>query len=70
MSGFVLYRKDRVWCEKGQNPLREYRFAPQDDGPNPSTHTFSFYLKLFHAWTAMRFRVPKVDFLNSDMEVK
>ncbi|MEG3768480.1 hypothetical protein [Alteromonas sp. 14N.309.X.WAT.G.H12] len=24
---FVLYRKDRVWCERGQSRLREYRLS-------------------------------------------
>ena len=35
-----------------------------DDVPNPKTHTFSFYVKLFRAWAAMRFRVPKVEFVH------
>ncbi|MFY0663137.1 MAG: hypothetical protein JXQ97_00815 [Natronospirillum sp.] len=37
------------------------------DVPNPSTHTLSFYWKLFQAWAAMRFRTPKVDFVNGDI---
>jgi hypothetical protein len=41
-----------------------------DDVPNPATHTFSFYAKLFRAWAAMRFRVPKIDFVNGDMDVQ
>jgi hypothetical protein len=38
--------------------------------PNPSTHTFSFYAKLFLAWAAMRFRTPKVDFVNGILDAK
>ncbi|WP_314410678.1 hypothetical protein [Pseudomonas kuykendallii] len=120
---FVLYRKDRVWCEKGQSRLREYRLSEHsktrrvvatccntpmfldftnghwlslygglwpvealpaleirtmtrdrpkgvelaDDVPNPSTHTISFFAKLFGSWAAMRFRTPKVDFVNGDL---
>jgi hypothetical protein len=40
------------------------------DVPNPSTHTFSFYAKLFRAWAAMRFRAPKVDFVNGGLDAK
>ena len=40
------------------------------DVPNPSTHTFSFYAKLFRAWAAMRFRAPKVDFVNGDLDAQ
>ena len=123
---FVLYRKDRVRCEKGQDLLREHQLSkdsttrrvvaiccntpmfleftkghwlsiygglwpsaslpaleirtmtrsrPQgvvlaNDVPNPSTHTFSFYAKLFHAWAAMRFRAPKVDFVSGGLDAK
>jgi hypothetical protein len=121
---FVLYRKDRVLCEKGRDRLREHRLSKDsttrrvvaiccntpmfleftnghwlsiygglwpaaslpaleirtmtrsrskgvvlpDDVPNPSTHTFSFYAKLFRAWAAMRFRAPKVDFVNGGLD--
>ena len=41
-----------------------------DDVPNPSTHTFSFYAKLFRAWAAMRFGAPKVDFVNGGLDAK
>lgn len=117
---FVLYRKDRVRCERGRERLREHRLSGDsptrrvvadccntpmflefasghwlslygglwpvgslpalelrtmtrsrpagvvlpDDVPNPGTHTFSFYAKLFGAWGAMGFRVPKVDFVE------
>lgn len=123
---FVLYRKDRVRCERGQDRLREHRLAKDsktrrvvaiccntpmflefttghwlsiygglwpsssrpaleirtmtrekpagvelpDDVPNPSTHTFSFYAKLFRAWAAMRFRAPKVDFVNGHLDAR
>jgi len=123
---FVLYRKDRVRCETGQNLVREYRLSKDsttrrvvaiccntpmfleftsghwlsiygglwpaaslpaleirtmtrsrpegvvlpDDVPNPSTHTFSFYAKLFRAWAAMRFGAPKVDFVNGGLDAK
>jgi len=123
---FVLYRKDRVLCEKGRASLREHRLSKEsttrrvvavccntpmfleftnghwlsiygglwpaaslpaleirtmtrsrpkgvvlpDDVPNPSTHTFSFYAKLFRAWAAMRFRAPKVDFVNGGLDAK
>lgn len=123
---FVLYRKDRVLCEKGRDRLREHRLSKEsttrrvvavccntpmfleftnghwlsiygglwpaaslpaleirtmtrsrpkgvllpDDVPNPSTHTFSFYAKLFRAWAAMRFRAPKVDFVNGGLDAK
>ena len=124
-TSFVLYRKDRVWCRKGQDLLREHRLSKDsstrrviasccntamfleftsghwlsiygglwpaanlpalelrtmtrsrregvvlpDDVPNPSTHTFSFYGKLFRAWAAMGFRAPKVD-VNGSLEAK
>jgi hypothetical protein len=123
---FVLYRKDRVRCEKGRDLLREYRLSKDsttrrvvavccntpmfleftnghwlsiygglwpagsapgleirtmtrsrpegvvlpDDVPNPTTHTFSFYAKLLRAWAAMRFRAPKVDFVNGGLDAK
>jgi hypothetical protein len=35
-----------------------------DDVPNPATHTFSFYAKLFGAWAAMSFRAPKIEFVK------
>lgn len=121
---FVLYRKDRVQCEKGQNVLREHRLSKDSptrrvvatccntpmflefthghwlsiygglwpvadlpmleirtmtrsrpagvvlpaDVPNPSTHTLSFYWKLFRAWAAMRFHTPKIDFVNGKLD--
>jgi hypothetical protein len=119
---FVLYRKDRVRCEKGQEHLREHRLKKEsktrrvvatccntpmfleftsghwlslygglwptglpalelrtmarerpegielpNDVPNPDTHTFSFFAKLLRAWAAMRFRAPKVDYVNGDI---
>jgi hypothetical protein len=123
---FVLYRKDRVVCEKGQDRLREHRLSKEsptrrvvavccntpmfleftnghwlsiygvlwstaslpaleirtmtrsrpkgvvlpDDVPNPSTHTFSFYAKLFRAWASMYFRAPKVDFVDGGFDAK
>ena len=121
---FVLYRKDKVRCEKGQDCLREHRLSKDsktrrvvaiccntpmileftnghwlsiygglwpvaslpaleirtmtrdrpegvelpDDVPNPSTHTFSFYARLFRAWAAMHFRAPKVAYVNGDLD--
>lgn len=121
---FVMYRKDRVQCTRGQHQLREHRLsegAPTrrvvavccntpmflefshghwlslygglwtdatippleirtmtrsrpagielpDDVPNPKTHTFSFYGKLFGAWVAMGFRTPKVDYVAGPLE--
>jgi hypothetical protein len=41
-----------------------------DDVPNPRTHTFSFYAKLFRAWAAMGFRAPKVNFVNGGLNAK
>jgi hypothetical protein len=35
-----------------------------DDVPNPGTHTWSFYIRLFWAWAAMGFRVPRIDFVR------
>ena len=123
---FVLYRKDKVRCKKGQDCLREHRLSKDSktrrvvaiccntpmfleftnghwlsiygglwpaaslpaleirtmardrpegvelsgDVPNPSTHTFSFYAKLFRAWAAMRFRAPEVDFVNGDLDAQ
>ena len=123
---FVLYRKDKVRCEKGQERLREHRLSKSsktrrvvavccntfmfleftnghwlsicgglwpaaslpalqirtmardrpkgvelpDDVPNPDTHTFSFYAKLFRAWAAMRFRTPRVEFVNGDLHAQ
>jgi hypothetical protein len=123
---FVLYRKDRVRCEKGRSLLREHRLSKDsttrrvvavccntpmfleftsghwlsiygglwpaerapaleirtmtrsrpggvvlpDDVPNPATHTFCFYAKLFRAWAAMRFRAPKIDFVNGGLDAK
>lgn len=123
---FVLYRKDRVHCLRGQNVLREHRVTKgsptrrvvatccntpmfleftnghwlslygglwpvaelpaleirtmtrsrpagvvlPDDVPNPSTHTVSFYFKLFRAWAAMRFRTPKIDFVSGEINAK
>jgi len=121
---FVLYRKDRVRCEKGRELLREHRLSRDSktrrvvavccntpmfleftnghwlsiygglwpagsapaleirtmtrsrrdgvvlpaDVPNPATHTFAFYAKLFGAWAAMRFRAPKVDFVSGGLD--
>lgn len=121
---FVLYRKDKVRCEKRQDCLREHRLLKDsktrrvvaiccntpmfleftnghwlsiygglwpagslpaleirtmardrpegvelpDDVPNPNTHTFSFYARLFRAWVAMRFRAPKVAYVNGDLD--
>lgn len=121
---FVLYRKDRVRCEKGQEHLSEHRLSTEsttrrviatccnapvfldfaqghwlslygnlwpaatlpaielrtmtrsrpegivlpDDVPNPGTHTFAFYAKLFRAWAAMGFRTPKIDFVNRRLD--
>lgn len=121
---FVLYRKDRVRCKKGQNLLREHRLSKEsktrrvvatccnspifleftnghwlsvygglwpaaslpaleirtmtrdrpkgvelsNDVPNPSTHTISFYAKLFRAWAAMGFRTPGIDFVNGNLD--
>ena len=121
---FVLYRKDRVRCDRGQELLREHRLSkasttrrvvavccntpmflefssghwlsiygglwpsesapaleirtmtrsrPEgvvlpDDVPNPATHTFSFYAKLFRAWAAMRFRAPKIEFVSGRLD--
>nr|WP_249384138.1 hypothetical protein [Chitinivorax sp. B] len=123
---FVLYRKDRVLCEKGRDRLREHRLSKAsatrrvvaiccntpmfleftnghwlsiygglwpaaglpaleirtmtrsrppgvilpDDVPNPSTHTFSFYARLFFAWAAMGFRAPSIDFVNGGLDAK
>ncbi|MFQ3231598.1 GFA family protein [Reinekea sp.] len=39
-----------------------------DDVPNPKTHTLSFMVKLLAAWVAMRFRVPKLDFISGKLE--
>jgi len=122
---FVLYRKDRIQCHRGQDYLREYRLTREsktrrviatccntpvflefsgghwlsiyagvwpketlplleirtmtrdkpegvdlpDNVPNPSTHTLSFYMKLFIAWAAMGFRVPKIDYVNGELDV-
>ncbi len=41
-----------------------------DDVPNPRTHSFSFYAKLFAAWAAMRFRVPPVDFVDGELDLR
>lgn len=41
-----------------------------DDVPNPGTYTLSFFAKLFRAWVAMRFRAPKVDFVNGDLNAQ
>ena len=123
---FVLFRKDRVLCEKGREHLREYRLSKEaktrrvlasccntpvflefdnghwlsvygglwppaelpaleirtmtrsrrkdvvlpDDVPNPRTHTFSFYWKLFAAWAAMGFRAQKVDYVSGELNAK
>jgi len=123
---FVLYRKDRVWCESGQRCLREHRLSTHsktrrvvatccntpvflefssghwlsiygglwpvgtlpelelrtmtrdrpkgvelpNDVPNPSTHTVSFFAKLFGAWLAMRFRSPKIDFVSGNINAQ
>jgi hypothetical protein len=40
------------------------------DVPNPGTHTISFYAKLFRAWAAMRFRVPRIDFVKGDLDAR
>ena len=37
------------------------------DVPNPATHTFSFYAKLFGAWVAMSFRSPKIEFVKEQV---
>jgi hypothetical protein len=123
---FVLYRKDRVWCMKGQGLLREHRLSASsktrrvvatccntpmfleftsghwlsvygglwpasslpalelrtmtrsrprgvilpNDVPNPGTHTFSFYTKLFRAWAAMGFRAPEVGVMKGVLDEK
>lgn len=38
------------------------------DVPNPGTHTWAFYTRLFRAWAAMGFRVPKVDFVHGGLD--
>jgi hypothetical protein len=123
---FVLYRKDKVRCEKGQECLREHRLSKDsktrrvvaiccstpmfleftkghwlslfgglwpeaslpaleirtmtrdrpagvelpDDVPNPKTHTVLFFSKLLRAWAAMRFRAPKVEFVQGVLDVQ
>ncbi len=123
---FVLYRKDRVRCERGQDRLREHRLSKDsktrrvvaiccntpmfleftnghwlsiygglwpaaslpaleirtmardrpagvdlpNDVPNPNTHTFSFYGKLFRAWAAMRFRAPTIDYVSGALDAR
>lgn len=123
---FVLYRKDRVRCDAGENFLREHRLSAEsptrrvvatccntpmfleftnghwlsmygglwpestlpalelrtmtrerpegvalpDDVPNPETHTVSFYVKLFRAWAAMRFRTPKIEYVQGIVHVQ
>lgn len=39
-----------------------------DDVPNPRAHTLRFYAKLLQAWVAMRFRVPKVDYVHGVLD--
>ncbi len=40
------------------------------DVPNPPTHSFAFFSKLLRAWLAMGFRVPKIDFVNGEIDGK
>jgi hypothetical protein len=42
--------------------------ALPEDVPNPKTHTFSFYTRLFRAWAAMRFRSPNIDIVNGTLD--
>lgn len=35
-----------------------------DDIPSPDKHTISFMWKLFAAWAAMGFKVPKIDYVK------
>ncbi|TGG91685.1 hypothetical protein E4656_14905 [Natronospirillum operosum] len=44
--------------------------ALPDDVPNPNTHNFSFFAKLLLAWAAMRFRTPRLDFIEGDLDVR
>lgn len=41
-----------------------------DDVPNPSTHTFAFYVRLFSAWAAVRFRAPKIELVDGGLNAK
>lgn len=41
-----------------------------DDAPNPATHTLLFYCKLLGAWAAMRFRIPKIDYVAGTLDVQ
>jgi hypothetical protein len=120
---FVLYRKDRVRCEKGADALKEYRLKPEaktrrvvatccntpmfleftqghwlslyghlwpdaslpalemrtmagdlpngvslpDDVPNAKTHSLKFFARLIGAWAAMRFRTPKIAYVDGEL---
>ncbi|MDR7150794.1 hypothetical protein J2W49_002757 [Hydrogenophaga palleronii] len=41
-----------------------------DDVPNPDTHNFTFYARLLAAWAAMRFRAPRIDFVQGGLHAK
>lgn len=41
-----------------------------DNVPNPKTHNFSFFIRLFRAWVAMGFRSPKIDFISGEINGK
>jgi len=65
-----------LWPE-GTLPPPELRTmtkeAPEDvilppDIPNPKTHTFGFYAKLFGAWAGMGFRAPKIDYVKGSID--
>lgn len=39
-----------------------------DDIPNLRSHSVGFFVRLFRAWAAMRFRVPKITFVHGHLE--
>jgi hypothetical protein len=52
-----------------QRTMTKYKRADVhfgDNIPSPSSHTFSFMLKLALAWSAMKFQTPDIDYVQGE----
>lgn len=76
-SGHWLSLYGLLWPE-GARPAIELRTMTGDradgtalpnDVPNPKSHTFSFYARLFGAWARMGFRAPRIAVGRDELSV-
>lgn len=77
-SGHWLDVYARRWPD-GVGPSPELRTMVGDlppgselppDIPNSKSHSFRFFAKLIGAWIAMRFRTPKIDFVQGKLDAR